>query len=82
MLFSLTEKVMNSEPLGILDKMKRQMMDIICCPVCKGDLALKVKSENDIEILAGFLTCGKCKFDYPIEDGIPNLLPPDMQKTM
>jgi uncharacterized protein YbaR (Trm112 family) len=64
------------------DKMKRQMMSIICCPVCKIDLALKVKSENDAEILTGFLTCGKCKFDYPIEDGIPNLLPPDMQKTM
>lgn len=63
-------------------EMKRQMMDIICCPVCKGDLALKVKTENDVEILDGFLTCKKCKFDYPIEDGIPNLLPPEMQKTM
>jgi uncharacterized protein YbaR (Trm112 family) len=76
------ENIMNNEYHGMPVKMKRQMMDIICCPVCKGDLALKVKSENDIEILAGFLTCGKCKFDYPIEDGIPNLLPPDMQKTM
>ncbi len=53
-------------------------MDIICCPVCKGELQLKVDKENEKEILAGFLTCGRCSFDYPIEDGIPNLLPPDM----
>jgi len=58
--------------------MKRELMDIICCPVCKGQLTLKVAEENDIEILAGFLTCGKCSFDYPIENGIPNLLPPNM----
>ena len=62
--------------------MKRQMMEIICCPMCKGDLALKVEKENDVEILAGFLTCKVCKFDYPIKDGIPNLLPPELQKTM
>lgn len=61
------------------DKMKRQMMDIICCPVCKGDLALKVGKEDSVEILEGFLTCKKCKFDYPIHDGIPNLLPPNLQ---
>jgi uncharacterized protein YbaR (Trm112 family) len=64
------------------DTMKRQMMDIICCPVCKGDLDLKVDKEDKVEILAGFLTCKKCKFDYPIEDGIPNLLPPELQKVM
>ena len=64
------------------DKMKHQMMDIICCPVCKGDLALKVQKEDSVEILEGFLTCKKCKFDYPIQDGIPNLLPPELQKTM
>jgi uncharacterized protein YbaR (Trm112 family) len=52
-------------------------MDIICCPVCKGDLALTVKKE-DKEIIEGTLRCAKCAFDYPIEDGIPNLLPPDM----
>lgn len=58
--------------------MKRELMDIICCPVCKGELTLKVDKEDEKEILAGFLACKKCSFDYPIEDGIPNLLPPDM----
>lgn len=55
-------------------------MDIICCPVCKGDLALTVNKEDKDEIVEGSLRCGKCAFDYPIEDGIPNLLPPEMHK--
>ena len=60
--------------------MKPDLMKILCCPVCKGDVELKVENENETEILAGTLTCGKCAFAYPIEDGIPNLLPPDLQK--
>ncbi len=56
---------------------KRDLMDILCCPVCKGDLVLTVKKENKVEILAGSLRCGACKHDYPIDDGIPNLLPPE-----
>ena len=56
------------------------MMDILCCPVCKGDLKLTVKKEDPKEVLDGGLYCAKCKFDYPINDGIPNLLPPEMQK--
>ena len=56
--------------------MKRELMDIICCPVCKGELKLTVQEENDVEILAGTLECASCSVTYPIEDGIPNLLPP------
>jgi len=45
--------------------------------MCKGDLALTVTRENEFEILEGNLRCGSCKLDYPIEEGIPDLLPPD-----
>ena len=31
-------------------------------------------------ILDGSLKCTKCAEKYPIEDGIPNLLPPDMRQ--
>ena len=55
--------------------MKRNLMEIICCPTCKGDLVLSVEEENEKEIIAGVLRCGKCGVDYRIEDGIPNLLP-------
>jgi uncharacterized protein YbaR (Trm112 family) len=56
--------------------MKRELMDILACPVCKGDLKLTVTQENDREIVAGSLFCPKCNHRYPVEDTIPNLLPP------
>ena len=56
--------------------MRRDLMDILCCPVCKGTLELAVTKEAE-EILEGNLTCGHCRHAYPITDGIPDLLPPD-----
>jgi uncharacterized protein YbaR (Trm112 family) len=55
--------------------MRRSLMDILCCPVCKGDLVLTVTEENEKEVLEGELRCSACKADYPIHEGIPNLLP-------
>jgi uncharacterized protein YbaR (Trm112 family) len=57
--------------------MKPSLMEIIVCPVCKGDLELTVESEKEGEIITGTLRCGKCSVDYHIEEGIPNLLPPE-----
>ena len=56
--------------------MKRSLMDILCCPVCKGDLTLHADEENEVEILEGELRCAACRVNYPIHEGIPNLLPP------
>jgi len=55
--------------------MRRSLMDILCCPVCKGDLALEVQNEDEKEILEGELLCAACGVNYPIHEGIPNLLP-------
>lgn len=60
--------------------MKPELMEILACPVCKGDLTLTVKEESDEGIVAGTLHCTNCSQDYPIEDSIPNLLPPSMQE--
>ncbi len=57
--------------------MKRDLMDILVCPVCKGELELSVGEDNGKEIVTGALYCQKCHVRYPIEDTIPNLLPPD-----
>jgi len=60
--------------------MKRELMNILACPVCKGELGLAVERENEQEILSGKLYCPKCDYHYPIVDSIPNLLPPDEQE--
>ena len=59
--------------------MKRELTAILACPVCKGDLELKVDEENDMEVVSGSLYCRKCHDYYPIVETIPNLLPPDLR---
>ncbi len=55
-------------------------MDVIVCPLDKHDLELDVDERDGEEITAGTLTCTECGETYPVEDGIPNLLPPDMRE--
>ena len=60
--------------------LERELLDIIACPQCKGELELKVLKQEQTEIIEGKLICHKCDFSYSIEDGIPNLLPPEYHK--
>lgn len=62
--------------------MRKDMMDILVCPVCKGTLTLTVTKGDENEIVEGTLHCAKCNEDYPITDSIPNLLPPDLRRAM
>ena len=59
--------------------MQQQLMDILVCPMCKGELELNVEKKQDGEIVTGTITCTACRERYPIEDGIPNMLPPDQR---
>ena len=59
--------------------MKRELTDILACPVCKRVLELSVEEEEEQEIVTGSLYCQKCNVSYPIVDSIPNLLPPDQR---
>ena len=59
--------------------MKKDLLDILACPMCKSPLTLTVEEENDVEIVRGSLRCESCQEDYPIEDSIPNLLPPNLR---
>lgn len=60
--------------------MKESTLDILRCPLDKSELDLEVDERDDEEILEGTLTCTECGETYPIEDGIANLLPPDMRE--
>lgn len=56
--------------------MKRQLLDILACPVCKSNpLDLEVTRESEKGIEEGKLTCPNCRREYPICEGIPDMLP-------
>jgi len=57
--------------------MKKELVDILACPVCKGELELSVEEEKEQEVITGSLYCSRCNVRYPVVDTIPNLLPPD-----
>lgn len=61
--------------------MRLELMDILVCPVCKGELKLTVKEEKEQEIISGSLYCVRCNDTYPIEDSIPNMLPKDLRQS-
>ncbi len=65
MLFGHLQKV-EADPniLCVEIFMNPKMLDILCCPVCQGDVVL---SDNEI-------VCTECGLRYPIEDGIPVML--------
>ena len=62
--------------------MRRDLMDILACPVCKGTLTLTVTREDGLEVLDGAGGAAERAVDYPISEGIPNLLPPEMRRAM
>lgn len=56
--------------------MRKELVEIVCCPDCKARLELKGATEDDHgDVVSGVLHCKPCAFDFPIEEGIPNLLP-------
>ena len=60
--------------------MKREVLKILVCPVCRGGLELSVFSAegNGGEIAEGLLSCKGCERWYPVTKGIPRMLPPGM----
>ncbi len=61
--------------------MRKDLMEILACPVCKGPLELSIEEEDEKEVIKGSLRCKRCSEDYPIEDTIPNLLPPNLRRS-
>jgi len=60
--------------------MKRWLMEILACPMCKfHPLELHVFQEKD-EIQEGLITCPKCQRWYPIISEIPHMLPDELRK--
>ena len=67
--------------------MRHELLEILVCPVCKGELALTVEqagtdAQGREEIVRGELHCAACDTRYRIDDGIPNLLPPELAEAV
>ncbi len=60
--------------------MKKDIVNILACPECKGDLALNIENEEANDVISGTLFCKKCDEYYPIEEGIANMLPPELRE--
>jgi len=45
---------------------RKELLDILCCPKCKGDIELTMSGDG--------LICTKCQLLYPIKDDIPIML--------
>lgn len=61
--------------------MRKELIDILCCPICKGDIIIDIEQENDKEILKGEFFCNNCNEHYPIDDGIPNMIPSGLREN-
>ena len=59
--------------------MRMELMEILVCPMCRGELHLTVSVQEADEIVEGTLECRDCNEKYPIVDSIPNMLPPSLR---
>ena len=60
--------------------MRLDLMEILVCPLCRGDLDLEISVQEGDEIVEGTLSCKECAEVFPIEDTIPNMLPPVLRR--
>jgi len=63
--------------------MREDLLELVCCPDCRSDLKLRV-AKTDVatgEILEGDLTCTGCGHVFPVDEGIPNLLPTGLEEA-
>lgn len=50
----------------------QELLDILACPQCKGDLEYDKENQK--------LICNKCRFKYDIKDDIPIMLIDEAEK--
>ncbi len=57
--------------------MKTDVLQWLCCPSCKGDLALVVSVGDAAAVTEGTLSCPPCEQVYPIVRGVPRFVKHD-----
>ena len=54
--------------------MKKEFINYLCCPNCKGSLSLNIEEEIEAEIISGAISCTVCHEQYPIIKSIPRFI--------
>ncbi len=57
--------------------MNKEILDILACPECKGDLKIESAEKDTTEIINGRLICETCGLFFTIQGGVPNFLDAD-----
>lgn len=57
--------------------MTPELVQWICCPACKGDLALTATKTSELGIEEGSLACAGCGQTYPVTCGVPRFVRSD-----
>ncbi|MFQ5711656.1 MAG: Trm112 family protein [Candidatus Geothermarchaeales archaeon] len=60
--------------------MKRELMDILACPICRFEELELIVLKEDREIEEGAIYCPDCGRFYPIIDSIPVMLPDELRE--
>jgi SAM-dependent methyltransferase len=55
--------------------MHTDVLTVLACPACQGDLTLMAGREEDNEVVEGSLHCGPCRREYPIVHAVPRFVP-------
>jgi SAM-dependent methyltransferase len=54
--------------------MKREILDILCCPQCKHNLKLVEEEVSNCEVIEGTLVCTRCGIHFEISKGVPRMI--------
>ena len=57
--------------------MRNELLKILACPRCRGDLKIENPIYREDHIWEGNLVCKRCKISFPIKNGVPRLLVTD-----
>ena len=60
--------------------MRSEALSFLACPNCGGALSVQPVAEDGGHIMAGELACCSCKAHFPIRDGVPVLLPGNVDR--
>jgi ubiquinone/menaquinone biosynthesis C-methylase UbiE len=58
--------------------LKEDSIEFIRCPLCHGELVLRVEKTNGEEVYSGHLKCPACEKEYKIRYGIPDFVLPEL----